>query len=107
MCVTKKHSIDKPKTVIKVIGSFYLPPSVPALFDTSSVKKSAKTFHYQNGPLLYDTDVTSTETCYYSKSTSITFTDFCWGKPKEKNFQKHKIHKDTLILSVSIPLCLY
>jgi hypothetical protein len=36
------------------------------------------------------TTVTSTETCYHSQRTFITFTGFCWGKPKGKEFPEAK-----------------
>jgi hypothetical protein len=37
-----------------------------------------------------NTAVTFTETSFRLKSTFKTFTDFCWGKPKGKEFSEAK-----------------
>lgn len=47
----KKTSISNPKTVNEVIGSFYLKPSVPALFDFSSVKTQCQDIPLPEWPI--------------------------------------------------------
>ena len=48
------------------------------------------------------TAVTLEETCYHSQSTFITFTGFCWGKAKRKEFSEAKNTQEYVHISTNV-----